>query len=285
MVPLAERDLGAGATIEVAMPDGDFVLTTVDVVAAVGEDDEEVVAAEGTAIVTVQVENVRVGYPFGNDAPETAFHVEAGGEMVPFDQVTAWEGVGVVVPGDGSDAVIALTSAGHRLIFDVATGDQRDEAAQLAVTDWAVPLTDDDNPELPGELSDAPSAYGGVRSSTFFPEVGWAEEGMTWLELNEVHVSDGGWIDGEHEGEATVTAIRVTTDTGEAELDLGTAVTDEGVREGTTAYSGFVAVPTGATLVALAIDIDSVITDDDGDLLLEESFTVSTVTAEFPEWR
>jgi hypothetical protein len=285
VVPLAESDLGGGATIEVAMPDGDYVLTTVDVVTAVGEDDDEVTAAEGTAIVTVQVENLGNGYPFGNDAPETAFHVEAGGEMHPFDRVTAWAGSGIVVPGDGSDAVIALTSAGHRLTFDVATGDQIDEAAQLEVSDWVGPVTDVDDPELPEELSDAPSIFGGVRSSTFFPEVGWAEEGMTWLELNEVHVTDGGWIDGEHEGEATVTAIRVTTDTGEAELDLASAETTEGLRTGTTAYTGIVAVPTGATLVALAIDLDSVITDDDGAVLFEESFTVATETTELPEWQ
>lgn len=252
-----ELDAGdrGGASFTVAMPDGTYTVTDVAVHSSVGPEARRLVAPEGAVIVSLDVGD-SVGqshYPLGHT--RSIFQVVAGGETYSMESSGVSRGAGVVIPGDGSDAVIEVAHEGRTARFAVADGERLDEEPLYATSDTHVAderLPQDED----GKVEFVDGDYGPEISArmvhhTYSSEAGWAPKGSAWLEAYFIGfsrpgmgISGEGWVD----VVGTVTSVRLIVD--------GTAVETDSELTPERVLLAWAVVPLAALQAALEITYD-----------------------------
>lgn len=257
--PGATRELDAGdrggASFTVAMPDGTYTVTDVAVHSSVGPEAWRLVAPEGAAIVSLDVGSpVREGLGLTGRTTST-FQVVAGGETYSVESSGVSRGAGVVVPGDGSDAVIEVAHEGRTARFAVADGERLDEEPLYATSGTHVaherlPQDEDGTVEfVDGDYGPEVDAL--MVHHTYSSEAGWAPKGSAWLEANSIGFSlPGMGISGEDwvDVVGTVTSVRLIVD--------GTAVETDSELTPERVLLAWAVVPLGAVRAALEITYD-----------------------------
>ncbi|MGP9537372.1 hypothetical protein ACT3SP_05135 [Brachybacterium sp. AOP43-C2-M15] len=241
-----------GASFTVAMPDGTYTVTGVGVHESAGPEASPLRAPEGAVVITLDVGSAERTGSGQLVRTRTTFQVAAGGETHDLGGPVPTGGAGVVVPGDGSDAVIEVVHEGRVARFAVSDGERLDEEPLYAATDpetirEELPIED----LVDGDLWTAPEFSAELVHSTFSTMAGWAPAGSAWLEARGLGISrQGTVVRGRRTPDVvtTITASRLVVD--------GDAVdTETGALEDSLQFA-WVQVPLGALEAAVEITYD-----------------------------